>query len=76
MKQGRPVRAATSCRSRLLIKILLETGEGFVDFFGPAAKVSDGIREGVVVFEQEQRREFLLIEFFHADSDVMLEYEI
>ncbi len=44
---GRP---DPSRRSRLLIKILLKTGEGFFDFFGPAAEVSDGIREGVVVF--------------------------
>ena len=33
-----------SCHSRLLVKILLETGEGFIDLFGTAAKVGYGIR--------------------------------
>jgi hypothetical protein len=29
----------------LLVKVLLEAGEGSVDLFGPAAQVGHGIRE-------------------------------
>ena len=38
---------------RLLVKVLLEAGEGFVDLCGSAAEVGYGIGQGVVVFEQE-----------------------
>ena len=65
-----------SCCNRLPIEILLETGEGFVDLFGTSAKVGHGVRQGVVVLEQEERGEFFLVEFFHADGDVVLEDEI
>ena len=67
---------ALSGHSRSLIKILLETGERFVDLFRLTAKVGDGIRDGVVVFEQEQRRELFLVEFLDTDGNVMLEDEI
>ena len=52
-----------SCRSRrsdakrghILIKVLLETGEGFSNVFR-SAQVGHGIGNGVVVLETEQRR--------------------
>lgn len=58
-----------------LIQILLKTGENFPDLLG-LAQVGHGVGDGVMIFEAEQRCQFLLIEFLHANADVMLEDEI
>jgi hypothetical protein len=60
----------------LLVKILLEASEGFIDLVWSATEIGNGIPERVVVFEPEQRGELFLIEFFHTHRDVMLEHEI
>ena len=58
-----------------MVEILLEAHEDFPDLVGPA-KVGHGIGNGVVVFEPEQRRELLLIEFLDADTHVMGQHEV
>lgn len=54
---------------RILIKILLETGEDIPNFFGPA-EVGDGIGNGVV-FQREQGAQLLSIQFFDPDPHIM-----
>lgn len=57
------------------IKVLLESGEGALDFVG-AAEVGDGVGDGVVVFEAQEGGEFLLVEFFDAHGDVVGEDKV
>lgn len=61
-----------SCR--ILIKILLEAREDAADLLG-SAEVGNGVGNAVVIFEQEQRPQFLPIQFFDADLHIMGQYE-
>ena len=45
-----------------MVEVFLEAGEEVADFCG-CAEIGDGVEEGVVVFEAEDRSEFFLIEF-------------
>ena len=56
-------------------EIPLETGEHFADFIG-LAQVGHGVGNGVVIFQPQQRRQFGLIQFLHADGDVVRQDEI
>ena len=49
---------------RRLVEGLLKACESFADF-GGLAEVGDGVGEGVVVFQAQERGEFFLIEFFY-----------
>ena len=60
---------------RLLVQILLEAAEHLADLFRPA-KVGDGIGDGIVVFQAQQRTQLLHIKLFDADIDVVREDEI
>ena len=58
------------------VEIFLESGKDFGGFLRLAAQVGNGIGDGVVVFQTEQRVQFALVQFLHAFGDVVLEDEI
>ena len=59
-----------SCCGLLLIEILLKAREDLPDLFRPA-QIGHGVGDGVVVFEAEQRRQLLLVEFLHAFAHIV-----
>jgi hypothetical protein len=59
----------------LLVEIFLKAHEDSADLFGPA-EIGRGVRNGVVIFEAEERRQLLLVEFLHAFFHVVREDEI
>ena len=59
----------------LLVQVFLEPGESVSDLFR-SPKVRYGIRDGVVVFQLEQWRELLLIQFLHSFAHVVREHEV
>jgi hypothetical protein len=54
----------------LLIEVFLEADEDLADLVR-AAEVGDGVGDGVVVFEAQQRSQFLLVELADTHADVM-----
>lgn len=48
----------------------MEAGEDLPNFLG-SPKVGQSVSDGITVFEPQQGRELLLVEFFHADADVV-----
>ena len=56
------------------IEVSLEAREDPADFIG-APQIGHGIGD-CVVFQTQQRREFFLIEFLHADGDIVLQNEV
>jgi hypothetical protein len=59
----------------LLIKEPLEADEHLADLLGPS-EIGHGVGDRVVIFKVKQRRQFLLIEFIHADVDVMRQNKV
>ena len=53
-----------------LVKILLKACKDLADFFR-LAEICHGVGQGVVVFEFEQRREFVAVQFVDADFHVL-----
>src|ERR1039458_802839 len=60
---------------RWLIKIFLEACEYAADFIR-FAKIGHRVLNRVVVFDQEQRLQLVLIQFLHADIDVMRQHKV
>ena len=58
-----------------LISILLEAGEDLPNLLR-LSQVGQGIGDGVVILEPEQRRELLLIQLVDADTDVVIKHEV
>jgi len=59
----------------LLIQVFLKPDEHLANLVR-SAEVGNGVGDGVVVFQAEQRCQFFLIEFFHTDAHVMRQHEI
>jgi hypothetical protein len=59
----------------MLIEVLLGTNEDLPNILR-WSQVGQGIGDGVVVLEPQQRRELLLIQLFDADPDVVSKYEV
>lgn len=58
-----------------MIQIPLEARKDSADLFW-LSQLDDGISNGVVVFEIEQRYELFLVEFIYADLHVMREHKV
>lgn len=58
-----------------LVEVLLKAGEDLPDLFRPA-QVGNGVGDGIVVLEFQQRRQFLLVQFLHPYLDILREYKI
>ena len=58
-----------------MIEIALEAGEEHADIFW-AAEIGDGIGDGVLIFEAQQRRELLRIQLLDAHRHIMREDKI
>jgi hypothetical protein len=63
-----------SCSNPVSVEILLKSREDPADLFG-LAQIGYRIRYGVVVFEPEQRCQFILVELLHTNAHVVREYE-
>ena len=59
----------------MLVQVLLEADEDLPDVFR-LSQICQGIGDGIMVSEAEQRGQFFLIQLLHADADVVREHEI
>ena len=59
----------------MLIQILLEASEDLSNFFW-RSKICNSIEDRVVIFEVQQKRQLLLIQFFDADADGVSSYKV
>jgi len=59
----------------MLIEVLLEANEDLPNIFR-WSQVHEGVRDGAVVLEPQQRRELLLIQLLDPDADVVSKHEV
>ena len=58
-----------------LVEVLLEPTENLPNLFR-SAQVGYGVGDGIVVLEFQQRRKLFLVQFLHADFDVLGKYKV
>ncbi len=59
----------------MLIQVSLEASEHLSDHLR-ATEVRDGVGDRIMVFQSQQWREFLAIQFLHANTHVVDEHEV
>jgi len=59
-----------SCDGLLQIQVLLEAHE-YLSNLLRSSQINHGIGNRIVIFQMQQRVKFALVEFFHADADIV-----